>query len=76
VAALPKSQREVLTMLKVNDSSIEEVARATSGRSAPSSRRPTGHRTVAQFAGAGANRTTHSQESGAMTALQKIPLPR
>ncbi|MGD0446968.1 MAG: RNA polymerase sigma factor [Edaphobacter sp.] len=30
VAALPKSQREVLTMLKVNDLSIEEVARATS----------------------------------------------
>jgi RNA polymerase sigma-70 factor, ECF subfamily len=30
VAALPRSQREVLTMLKVNDLSIEEVARATS----------------------------------------------
>jgi RNA polymerase sigma-70 factor, ECF subfamily len=30
VAALPKSRREVLTMLKVNDLSIEEVARATS----------------------------------------------
>lgn len=30
VASLPKSQREVLTMLKVNDLSIEEVARATS----------------------------------------------
>jgi RNA polymerase sigma-70 factor (ECF subfamily) len=30
VAALPESQREVLTMLKVNDLSIEEVARATS----------------------------------------------
>jgi RNA polymerase sigma-70 factor (ECF subfamily) len=30
VAALPESQREVLTMLKVNGLSIEEVARATS----------------------------------------------
>jgi RNA polymerase sigma-70 factor (ECF subfamily) len=30
VAALPDSQRAVLTMLKVNDLSIEEVARATS----------------------------------------------
>src|SRR6202522_2009534 len=30
VASLPESQREVLTMLKVNGLSIEEVARATS----------------------------------------------
>ena len=30
VATLPRSQREVLTMLKVNDLSVEEVARATS----------------------------------------------
>lgn len=30
VATLPESQREVLTMLKVNDLSLEEVARATS----------------------------------------------
>jgi RNA polymerase sigma-70 factor, ECF subfamily len=30
VAALPESQREVVTMLKVNGLSIEEVARATS----------------------------------------------
>jgi RNA polymerase sigma-70 factor (ECF subfamily) len=30
VAALPESQREVVTMLKVNELSIEEVARATS----------------------------------------------
>jgi RNA polymerase sigma-70 factor, ECF subfamily len=30
VASLPESQREVLTMLKVNDLSLEEVARATS----------------------------------------------
>src|SRR5882724_9947575 len=30
VAALPESQREVLTMLKVNELSLEEVARATS----------------------------------------------
>jgi RNA polymerase sigma-70 factor (ECF subfamily) len=30
VAALPESQREVLTMLKVNGLSIEDVARATS----------------------------------------------
>lgn len=30
VAPLPESQREVLTMLKVNGLSIEEVARATS----------------------------------------------
>lgn len=30
VASLPESQREVLTMLKVNELSLEEVARATS----------------------------------------------
>ena len=30
LAALPKSQREVLIMLKVNGLSLEEVARATS----------------------------------------------
>ena len=30
MAALPESQREVLTMLKVNGLSVEEVARATS----------------------------------------------
>ena len=30
IAALPRSQREVLTMLKVNGLSLEEVARATS----------------------------------------------
>jgi len=30
VAPLPESQREVLTMLKVNGLSIEDVARATS----------------------------------------------
>jgi RNA polymerase sigma-70 factor (ECF subfamily) len=30
MAALPESQREVLTMLKVNDLSVEEIARATS----------------------------------------------
>ena len=30
IASLPESQREVLTMLKVNELSFEEVARATS----------------------------------------------
>jgi len=30
IASLPESQREVLTMLKVNELSLEEVARATS----------------------------------------------
>jgi RNA polymerase sigma-70 factor (ECF subfamily) len=30
VASLPESQREVLTMLKVNELNLEEVARATS----------------------------------------------
>lgn len=30
IARLPESQREVLTMLKVNEMSLEEVARATS----------------------------------------------
>jgi RNA polymerase sigma-70 factor (ECF subfamily) len=30
VASLPESQREVLTMLKVNELSLEDVARATS----------------------------------------------
>lgn len=32
VASLPESQREVLTMLKVNELSLEDVARATSSK--------------------------------------------
>jgi DNA-directed RNA polymerase specialized sigma24 family protein len=44
VAALPECHREVLTMLKVNGLSVEEVAHATSATVTRLSKRPIGHK--------------------------------
>lgn len=44
VAALPESHREVLTILKVNGLSVEEVAHATSETVTRLSKRPIGHK--------------------------------
>jgi RNA polymerase sigma-70 factor, ECF subfamily len=79
VASLPESRREVLTMLKVNELSLEEVARGTSSTvGAVKQKAHRAYHQFAQFARTAAVCASGTQRSGEMTChdIGNLTIPK